>query len=366
MADQHMTRREFVQTSAMAAAALAAGGGFHTIAQAEDAAEIKKTRSYNADMEYRRLGRTNMWVSAVCMGGHWKRIDKAIKGSENSGYTQPKGDEQSRFDQNRSDVVSRCIEHGINLIDACTGGEVMAYAKALKGRREKMFLNYSWFEKEMRYPDWRTTAKLLQSLDEGLKEAGLEYVDLWRVTCHEKGGNHTDAELENLVKALESARKAGKCRFTGVSTHDRPWIKRIIETHPDIFQVMVTPYTADSKVLPKDSVFEAVKKCDTGVLGIKPFGSNSLFKGSSALDDPNAAEDDKRARLAIRYILCNPAITAPIPGLINNHQVDNVVAAVKESRQLDRTEKAELDQAGKEMWARLPDDYQWLKEWRQV
>jgi predicted aldo/keto reductase-like oxidoreductase len=186
------------------------------------------------------------------------------------------------------------------------------------------------------------------------------------VTCHEKGGSHTDAEIENLIKALESARKAGKCRFTGVSTHDRPWIKRIIETHPDIFQVMVTPYTADSKVLPKDSVFEAVKKCDTGVLGIKPFGSNSLFKGSSALDDPNAAEDDKRARLAIRYILCNPAITAPIPGLINNHQVDNVVAAVKESRQLDRTEKAELDQAGKEMWARLPADYQWLKDWRHV
>jgi len=70
--------------------------------------------------------------------------------------------------------------------------------------------------------------------------------------------------------------------------------------------------------------------------------------------------------MAIRYILCNPAITAPIPGLINTHQVDNVVAAIKERRELDKEEKAELKQAATEMWARLPEDYQWLKEWENV
>ncbi|MCY2955331.1 MAG: aldo/keto reductase [Planctomycetota bacterium] len=366
MSDQQISRREFVQSTAVAAAALAAGAGFHTIARAEDLPDIKRTRSYNPDMEYRRLGKTNAWVSAVCMGGHWKRVDTAIKGSQKVEYSQPTGDEKIRFAQNRHDIVSCCIDHGINLIDACTGGEVMAYAAALKGRRDKMFLNYSWYEKEMRFAEWRSTPKLLQSLDEGLKEAGLEYVDLWRITCHEKGSSHTEAETEGFIKALESARKAGKCRFTGISTHDRPWIKKMVEKYGEALQVIVTPYTADSKVLPTDSVFEAVKKCDVGVLGIKPFASNSLFKGSSRLDDPNAAEDDKRARLAIRYILCNPAITAPIPGLINQHQVENVVAAVKESRQLARSEKAELDAAGKEMWARLPEDYQWLKDWRHV
>ena len=30
-------------------------------------------------MEYRRLGKTGLWVSAVCLGGHWKRVDKVIK-----------------------------------------------------------------------------------------------------------------------------------------------------------------------------------------------------------------------------------------------------------------------------------------------
>ncbi|HUT33302.1 MAG TPA: hypothetical protein VNE39_07480, partial [Planctomycetota bacterium] len=107
-------------------------------------------------------------------------------------------------------------------------------------------------------------------------------------------------------------------------------------------------------------------KCDVGVFGIKPFASNSLFKGDSSAGSPQAAEDDKRARLAIRYILGNAAITAPIPGLISLHQVDNIVQAVKERRKLDRAERAELKQATDEMWANLPEGYQWLKDWQHV
>ncbi|MGC8829319.1 MAG: hypothetical protein ACP5TE_06035 [Verrucomicrobiia bacterium] len=89
-------------------------------------------------------------------------------------------------------------------------------------------------------------------------------------------------------------------------------------------------------------------------------------KAISALDNPEAEQDDRRARLAIRYILCNPAITAPIPGLINIHQVDNVADAVKERRELDVKETVELNKAADEMWARLPADYQWLKDWEYV
>ena len=103
-----------------------------------------------------------------------------------------------------------------------------------------------------------------------------------------------------------------------------------------------------------------------GAFGIKPFASNSLFKGSSAPGDPNAQEDDRRARLAIRHILCNDAITAPIPGLISPHQVDNMARAIKERGTLDTKETAELEQAVDEMWANLPENYQWLKDWEYV
>jgi len=188
---------------------------------------------------------------------------------------------------------------------------------------------------------------------------------LWRITCLEPGGKHTFNTSCEIAEALEKAKKQGKARFIGFSSHDRYWIKFMIEYFPQI-EVVLFPYTAKSKELPKDSLFDALKKCDVGAFGIKPFASNSLFKGSSAPDDPHAEEDDRRARLAIRHILCNDAITAPIPGLISPHQVDNMAKAVKERRKLDVAESRELKKSMDEAWARLPANYQWLKNWEYV
>ena len=109
-----------------------------------------------------------------------------------------------------------------------------------------------------------------------------------------------------------------------------------------------------------------MKKQDVGWFGIKPFASNSLFKGTSAPDSPHFEEDNRIARLALRYILCNPAITAPIPGLITLQQVDNAALAVAERRTLDVEEKAEFDRAVDRAWANLPSHYQWLKDWEYV
>jgi aryl-alcohol dehydrogenase-like predicted oxidoreductase len=263
-------------------------------------------------------------------------------------------------------VVTRCIEVGINYIDACWSNEVIAYTRAVKGRRDKIYMGFSWGDKEMRFAPYRTAKALVETLENGLKTAGLDYADLWRITMHEQSGKHTEGEVEEMMKALDTAKKQGKARFTGFSSHDRPHIKYMIEKYPSQIDAFCTPYTAKTKELTEDSMFDTVRKCDIGVFGIKPFASNSLFKGTSALDDPNAKEDDERARLAIRYILCNPAVTAPIPGLVNLHQVDNVAAAVAERRKLDVAEAKKLASAMDEAWAKLPADYQWLKDFEYV
>lgn len=368
MADQRWTRRDFVASGAAVAAAAVGVQGAYTVAAGNACcADTSKILNYNADMEYRRCGKTNLMVSAVCLGGHWKRVNTVVKGLFEGGNWLSGNFDDAGFIKNRTEVVSRCIERGINYIDACTGQEVMAYSKALKGRREKMYLGYSWYQNEVRFAAWRTFEKLKEGFDRGLKEAGLEYVDLWRVTCHEQSGQHSDAEVEQLVKALEWAKKSGRARFTGISSHDRPHIRKLIEKYPQQLEVIVTPYTARTKVIEDESgLWAAMKKMDVGWFGIKPFAGTSLFKGDSSPDSPHAEEDSRLARLTLRYILCNPRITAPIPGLITEAQVDNAALAVKERRELDAQEKAELDRAMDRAWANLPYHYQWLKDWEYV
>lgn len=375
MTAPQISRREFVCDSAAKAMGAAAGaavaGSLWNIVPAgakEPPAEVKNTRNYQANMEYRRLGKTGLWVSAVCLGGHWKRVDKVIKskGKINPYAGPTEHADMGVFLKNRHDVVSRCLEVGINCIDFAGDAEPETYCKVLEGRREKMYLAYSHPASELRVPENRTAKKLVELFEAGLKRCKLEYADVWRLMALERGAAHSQADVDAMIQALETARRKGLCRYTGLSTHDRKWAKMLIEKYPDVVQVLCTPYTSKSKVLPEDSLFDAVKKHDVGILGIKPFASNAIFQGDGSPDSPHVAEDDRRARMTIRYILSNPAITAPIPGLISPHQVDNIAAAVRERRELDAEERAELERLGDEMWARLPEEYQWLKDWEYV
>lgn len=354
-----LKRRDFVAGCLAAGARTAAGATSGIL-------------NYNPNMEYRRLGKTGLMVSAVCLGGHWKRAGVMIHPAfQGNGYADEDllNLKNPAFIANRRAVVDRSIEVGINYVDACSPQEILAYSKVLEGRRNKMHFGFSWHLREPRFKEWRDSKKLLQGFEQSLKEANLDHADLWRISLPQQGSPDLD-ELRMIeqatVEALDKARQQGKARFTGISSHNRVWLNWMVEQYPSQIQVVLFPYTAASKQLPDDSVFDAVKKHDTGVFGIKPFADNSLFAGDSSPASPHAAEDDRRARLALRYILGNPAITAPIPGLISVHQVDNAAAAVMERRKLDRKEKAELDAAGQRMWANLRPDHQWLKDWEYV
>ncbi|KPL23253.1 MAG: hypothetical protein AMJ75_06465 [Phycisphaerae bacterium SM1_79] len=367
MADK-INRREFIRDTAVAAAALTTGLKAANSANAAKKAKIPtaKILNYDPNMEYRRCGRTGLMISAVCLGGHWKRLVKIIGGDEPEGWMTEKIDRLD-FQKNRYDVVTRCIERGINYVDACCREEILAYARALKGRRDKMYFGYSWHIWESRFKEWRPRKKLREGLDMGMKEAGLDYVDLWRISLLVDSRQHSEADVEEAVAALDWAKKTGRARFIGISSHDRPHIKKLIETYPEQMDVILTPYTAGSKLVTDESgLWATLKKYDVGWFGIKPFANNTVFKGDSSPSSPHFEEDNRTARLAIRHILCNPAITAPIPGLISIQQVDNVCMAVKERRELDLKEKADLKRAMERAWAKLPPDYQWLKDWEYV
>ena len=341
-----------MKTAALAAAGAALGARAMDQAAAAPAAapDPTRTRSYNENMEYRRLGRTGLMVSAVSIGGHWKQIAFA-RGSD-------------EFKKNRREVMAACIDHGINYADPCGAPEVVVYAEALGKSREKMYLGFDW--RGARRPEIAGSLdKMKEQLDQGLREAKLDYVDLWRVTMREQTTRNTEKEIENVMTALDWAKRTGKARFTGISTHHRPWIADAVAKYPQL-EVIVTPYSAGSKQKPEGSMFEALRKHDVGFIGIKPFASGSVFKSGGKPDSATRQEDDDRARLALRYVLGCDVLSCAIPGLVTIDQVKNAAAAVRERRQFDVAETHQFNTLVADMWANLPEDYEWLRHWEWV
>ncbi len=333
MSQEPLNRRDFMRAAAVGAAGVAAGMTLATRESAAQTVDTSKILNYNENMEYRRQGKTNWMVSAVCLGGH--------SGSD---------------DKERYEVISRCIDAGINYVDSCTGSEVRRDAKALRGRRDKMYLGFSNIAREPRNEECRTAKAMLAGLDSLLQEAKLEYADLWRITVFEPGGRHTFNTSCEIAEAIETAKKQGKVRCGGFSSHDRRWIKFMIEYFPTI-DCVCFPFTTMSKRAQTDSLFPALKKCDVGAFGIKPFAAGSLFAGAETQE-----ERDRRGRLALRYILHSNTVI-PIPGINSVREIDNVIKAVTERRQLDLAEQTELEEVNKQMFAALPRRYQWLRDW---
>ena len=59
----------------------------------------------------------------------------------------------------------------------------------------------------------------------------------------------TGTEVVEAVAALDWAKKSGRARFIGFSSHDRSHLKNLIETYPAQMEVILTPYTASTKVV---------------------------------------------------------------------------------------------------------------------
>ena len=106
MNEPNLTRREFVRDATIATTAVAAG------IQAAQAKPKDKSKilNYNENMEYRRLGRSGWMISAVCMGGHWKRVDKMVPGIFGGKSWLNATLDNPDFKKNRYDVVTRLIE----------------------------------------------------------------------------------------------------------------------------------------------------------------------------------------------------------------------------------------------------------------
>lgn len=388
MKKNRLSRRDFMRSTSLAAAGTVAGafareGKTKTGERSSDKSNSSKILNYNEKMHYRRLGKTNLMVSEVSLGGHWK--------NRNAGrYWDHFAKDEVPPDvaKNRTEVVSTCIDCGINYLDITTAAECLCYGAALKGRRDKMYVGADIHNLGPRNPNYCNVKGQTRNVDTCLRLLQTDYLDIWRPQAKMDGSN-TDAEVESLIETFQKLHKAGKVRHLGISSHSRPWFEHVIGKYPE-FEMMIFPCSAKTKVKGQSpttgnvvevnpgygsdqtqSIFVKALKQDVGIVTIKPFFGGNLFKSYGKDKFPvmgvGSKMENDLARLTIQCILANNAITAAVPGLSTLYEVENVArASYTRTLAMSPAERQWLTKITEQRWAQLPSDYLWLRDWEFV
>lgn len=198
---------------------------------------------------YRRLGRTDLKVSAVGIGA--------------GGLGDP-------------DILKRAIDSGLNFIDTsvCYGDSELVIGEALQkfpGLRDKLIIATKWDVTQSMSKD-----KILESLDDSLRRLGVDHIDIMQL--HWLGGGHVSGDNgynrldnEDLYAAMEEAKKSGKARFFGATSHDAkrtPILKHAIAK--DAFDMLLVKMSfLDWEDAAMPTLMEEAREADVGVVAMK-------------------------------------------------------------------------------------------------
>ena len=336
---EELTRREFHKAASLVAAGAATGLAGKAVAaetKAQPKMDPKKVLGYNKKMGYRRLGKTNLWISEISLGGH-----------------------HGRGLANRKEVLTKAHELGVNFVDTNMVNECKQYGQALHELklRDKFTISYSSWPVEIAHKPESVSdkAKMLAELEKRLKDYHTDCLDIWRPVGSTGGGDLrsvvTDATLDIVAETFEAAKKAGKVRFLGLSSHHPPTLKRTLAHQSDLYSMVLFPYffmTRESK----HGVLAACKKQDVGAVAIKPMAAG-FVRG--------------KATLHLKKVLSSPNLTAAIPGVKSVKELEeNVQASYTRDVALTQQELQELARLNEGLFDRLPAEYQWLRKWRYV
>ncbi|HUK19377.1 MAG TPA: aldo/keto reductase [Bryobacteraceae bacterium] len=217
-------------------------------------------------------------------------------------------------------VVERAADLGITYFDTARGyqggnNERMVGA-ALKRKRKDLVLSTK--------TEGHGKQDSLDQLDTSLKELGTDYVDIWYL----HGKTAPAMVTDDLMEALAVAKKAGKTRFVGVSTHGgqdelMPWLAK----NPNI-DVILTSYNFTMQPFMNGVIEEAVK-AGKGIVAMKVMaGGTRRGRGGN----PNAEKLTRPGALvsALKWVLRNPNVHTTIPSMTDMDQLEDNLKAMSQ------------------------------------
>jgi predicted aldo/keto reductase-like oxidoreductase len=318
-----ISRRAFVQQSG-----LLAGGMLLGAPAVAHAADPEAPVPPPGEWPKRVLGRTGVSVTTMTLG------------------TAPMGHCKEIKPPEIAEVVKLALDQGINFIDTAPvyDDAEEGVGMALGKRRDDVFLATKV---------WADTLKQAEeSLANSLKKLKTDCVDL--LYYHSVGNRQIEGAMEpgGVFHWLVQQKKAGKCRFVGISAHHLPGrLPAFLETDEvDVLLVVINfvdlhTYKFEETVLP------IARKHNTGIVAMKVFGGANHKAGS--YNNPHCPPelDPKYLDLAVRYSLGVEGVATVNLGVHNKDQVLKNIQMVRAYQPLSLQESDSIAQLGQTLAA---------------
>jgi len=215
-------------------------------------------------------------------------------------------------------VIERAADIGITYFDTArvyqSGNNERMVGAALKSKRQSITLSSKSGAK--------TKEAALADLDTSLRELGTDHLDIWYLHAKTKPADVTD----ELIDAQQTAKKAGKIRFAGVSTHSgQTELIPALAANPHI-DVILTAYNF-SMGQRLDPVIAAANAAGKGIVAMKVMaGGLRLAKPGNKLYD--TFKKDGALLSALRWVLKSSDIDTTVPSMTDMDQLEENLKAM--------------------------------------
>lgn len=367
-----LSRRKFLTqgSAAVLSAGLVAAQSGNSMAQ-EPAREYRR-----GGMLYRRLGQTDLYLSALSFGSHTDpQFKKPIDG--NIVLTE---EGQKR----RDNQLAHAFDLGVNMVDTYENeGQLEPVARLVRNRRDKVLVSTC-----RQYPVF-----VGQNIDQVARLYG--HVDLYRIYVN---GPTIDMRVLEDWDVMRKAKAAGKVRAIGISTHDERVMTGALSELEGLDYIMF-PYNFIHARADYSEFLPAAIRRKVGLIAIKPLAAGSIAKldprarkGTKPQNDRidlfqsrdrpllpavvseltkslERLPDETLCQAAMRFVYSRPFITAALPGIFQDDDLVDNYKALSDQLKLSHAENDVLEWASRvaaiqeRRW--LPSQYRWLDErWR--
>jgi aryl-alcohol dehydrogenase-like predicted oxidoreductase len=329
-----LSRRSFVKLAGLAGAGALNAPLMAKQAYINQLAGPLEYRNHRPDlMSYRRLGKTNLMVSTLALGG------ASNYGNGGPGATSDPSAYQA--------MMQRLLDLGINHFDTSPQKGSESYDTEDKfaflctpQNREKVFISTK--------VDSVAPSELKQSVDESLAFMQTDTIDILYI--HNSIGVTGQGDYSGMLGALDAMdqlKADGKIRFSGVSSHSVSVLSGLLNQYADRVDVILSFYTptdnwawATDPLADWEPVYQLAREKDIGVVAMKVLmsGQDRWADRAAALEQDTAAMARLRPFLdaghslpqaCVQWALSNDAIHSCVLGMRTMAEAEEDAGAVE-------------------------------------